>query len=213
MTFNGTGDTILAGCDNGNIFFIDAATSQVREPPMSCDDAVLSIALKDNMIAAGCYDGKIMVFNINESQDWGEIQSQAPLRGHSDWVRGVAFNPSDPRMLVSCSDDGTIKVWNITSGACSSTLKVDGSVSRLDFSTCGTKIAAASNDWQNQKFEIKIFNLNPLSEDWEIRSEPPLTGHTSEVEGVVFSADGQWLIAGFRDGMIRLLDDRVTDRS
>ena len=34
VTFNGTGDTIVAGCSNGNIFFIDAATSQVREPPL-----------------------------------------------------------------------------------------------------------------------------------------------------------------------------------
>ena len=34
----------------------------------------------------------------------------------------------------------------------------------------------------------------------------PVTGHTSAVMGVSFSADGQWLIAGFDDGMIRLLD-------
>ena len=34
VTFNGTGDTIVAGCYNGNIFFIDTATSQVREPPL-----------------------------------------------------------------------------------------------------------------------------------------------------------------------------------
>ena len=37
VTFNGTGDTIVAGCWNGNIFFIDTATSQVREPPLTCD--------------------------------------------------------------------------------------------------------------------------------------------------------------------------------
>ena len=34
VTFNGTGDTIVAGCCTGNIFFIDTATSQVREPPL-----------------------------------------------------------------------------------------------------------------------------------------------------------------------------------
>jgi WD40 repeat protein len=43
VTFNGTGDTIVAGCWNGNIFFIDTATSQVREPPLTCDryDAIV----------------------------------------------------------------------------------------------------------------------------------------------------------------------------
>ena len=34
VTFNGTGDTIVAGCYNGNIFFIDTSTNQVREPPL-----------------------------------------------------------------------------------------------------------------------------------------------------------------------------------
>ena len=43
VRFNGTGDTIVAGCWNGNIFFIDTATSQVREPPLTCDryDAIV----------------------------------------------------------------------------------------------------------------------------------------------------------------------------
>ena len=35
VTFNGTGDTIVAGCYNGNIFFINTTTSQVREPPLN----------------------------------------------------------------------------------------------------------------------------------------------------------------------------------
>jgi WD40 repeat protein len=43
VTFNGTGGTIVAGCSNGNIFFIATASSQVREPPLTCDryDATL----------------------------------------------------------------------------------------------------------------------------------------------------------------------------
>jgi WD40 repeat protein len=35
VTFNGTGDTLVTGCGNGNIFFIDAATSQVREQSLT----------------------------------------------------------------------------------------------------------------------------------------------------------------------------------
>ena len=66
----------------------------------------------------------------------------------------VAFKPDNPNILVSCSHDKTIKMWDLTSGSCVSTV----------------------------------------------------TGHTSAVMGVSFSADGQWLIAGFHDGMIRLLD-------
>ena len=48
---------------------------------LSCGSPVYTIDLKDNMIAAGCYDGTIKLFKLNESQDWGEIQSEPPLRG------------------------------------------------------------------------------------------------------------------------------------
>ena len=34
----------------------------------------------------------------------------------------VAFKPDNPNILVSCSYDKTIKMWDITSGSCLSTL-------------------------------------------------------------------------------------------
>lgn len=39
------------------------------------------------------------------------------FNGHTNWVRCAKFSP-DGRLLVSCSDDKTIKVWDIISGQC-----------------------------------------------------------------------------------------------
>ena len=40
----------------------------------------------------------------------------------SDSVFCVAFDPQKPNILASGSADKTIKIWNIESGACQSTL-------------------------------------------------------------------------------------------
>ena len=96
----------------------------------------------------------------------------------------VAFQPDTPNILVSGSGDKTIKMWDITSGSCLSTLRVDGEVSSLDISPCGTKIAATCNNYDGDEYEIKMFDLNPRSRDWEIQSESTL-----RVDGEVSSLD------------------------
>ena len=60
----------------------------------------------------------------------------------SDSVRCVAFKPDNFNIVVSGSDDATIKTWDITSGSCLSTLKVDGAVYSVEFSPDSATLAA-----------------------------------------------------------------------
>jgi len=123
------------------------------------------------------------------------------VRLSSDYVRCVAFKPDNPNILVSCSDNITIKMWDISSGSCLSTLSCGSPVPCQAFKD--NTIAAGCKDGK-----IKLFKLNK-SQDWgEIQSESTLTGHSSAVTGVAFSADGQWLVSGSYDRTIRLWDAR-----
>ena len=56
------------------------------------------------------------------------------------------------------------------------TLDVDGSISSLDFSPCGTKIAAACNDHDNDNYTVKILGSSSESAG-TFECESTLTGH------------------------------------
>jgi hypothetical protein len=59
----------------------------------------------------------------------------------------VAFS-HDSTQVVSGSDDGTVKIWDASSGACLKTLKGHrGSVSSVAFSHDGTQVVSGSDDW------------------------------------------------------------------
>ena len=82
----------------------------------------------------------------------------------------VAFDPQKPNILASCSRDETIKIWDIESGACQSTLRVDagyGGVQSVSFSPKGDVIAAGCSNG-------KIYLVDALA----VEVKSTLTGHS-----------------------------------
>ena len=78
----------------------------------------------------------------------------------------MAFDPQKPNILASGSRDETIKIWDIESGACQSTLDVDGPVNSVSYSPDGEFIAAAYYG------DIQIFKAQTGE-----KFQSPLTGH------------------------------------
>ena len=86
----------------------------------------------------------------------------------SDEVLCVAFDPQKPNILASCSSDETIKIWDIESGSCQSTLGVDGPVWCVNFSPDGEFIAAGYGyDGHIQMFKAQTGE----------KFQSPLAGH------------------------------------
>ncbi len=127
-----------------------------------------------------------------------------PLKGHSDWVRNVAFSPNG-KMLASGSSDNTIILWDAaTQQAIGSPLSGHTSnVWSVAFSPDGKALASGSDD--NTIILWDVATRQPIG--------TPLTGQVGDINSVAFSPDGKMLASASDDKTIFLLDVSLVDVS
>ncbi|OQE12757.1 hypothetical protein PENFLA_c063G02943 [Penicillium flavigenum] len=128
---------------------------------------------------------------VNES--WSaELQA---LEGHSNWVQSVAFAP-DSRLLVSGSDDNTLRLWDTVTGRLQQTLEGHSHfVQSVGFSPDGRLLVSGSYDSTVRLWDTVTGRL-----------QQTLEGHSHFVQSVAFSPNGRVLASGSDDNTIRLWD-------
>ncbi|WP_254568546.1 serine/threonine-protein kinase [Oscillatoria sp. HE19RPO] len=120
------------------------------------------------------------------------------LTGHSQDVRSVAVSP-DGRAIASGSFDGTIKIWNLETGALIRTLTGHSDagemVSSVAIAPNGTLLASSSNGYGGT---IKIWNLATGELLYTI------AGTSLGISSIAISPDSQLLASGSEEGNIYL---------
>ena len=67
----------------------------------------VSISPDSTMIASGSADCTIQLWNAQTGEHCCVID------GHNDVVRSVSFSPTNPKLLISASDDNTVQQWDV----------------------------------------------------------------------------------------------------
>ncbi|MCT7989212.1 serine/threonine-protein kinase [Laspinema olomoucense] len=129
-----------------------------------------------------------------------DIKLSNTLTGHSQDVRSVAVTP-DGGAIASGSFDGTIKIWNLETGALIRTLTGHSDagemVSSVAIAPNGTLLVSSSNGYGGT---IKIWNLST----GELLDT--IAGTSLGISSIAISPDSKLLASGSEEGNIYLWD-------
>ncbi|KIJ43762.1 hypothetical protein M422DRAFT_228982 [Sphaerobolus stellatus SS14] len=123
-------------------------------------------------------------------EDWAACELTLQCRST---VNSIAFS-SDGLFIVSGSDDGTVRIWNVTTGETLKELKGhEHYVTSVAFSPDGSFIASGLDDGT-----VRIWNVTTGETLKELK------GHEDYVRSVVFSPDGLFIASGSDDRTVRI---------
>ena len=121
-------------------------------------------------------------------------ETAALFEGHEKLVYSAAFSP-DSRLLATCSQDSTVRLWQVPSGACRELTGHTDEVFAAAFHPDGTRLATGGRDGAVWLWDLKR------------REEVArLPGHITYVWSLAFSPDGTTLASGSGDFTVRLWD-------
>jgi WD40 repeat protein len=187
VKFSPDGERIVAGDHNGGLTVIDRVSATVAAHLKAHDGQLVCLAHSSDgrLLATGSHDRTVRIWDARS------YKHLATLTGHTDIVRGVAFSPTNPKLLASGQrgGNGVVKIWDLDTFAERCTLHGICNGTVLYFSQDGQSLITEDNSriaiWNGVEHYVdvvktdgEVFNLAISTDDRFIVS---LTGIGSEM--------------------------------
>lgn len=138
--------TSIAGTDGAAIRVASKATFA---GPAAMESAnVTSLALRENMLAAGTQFGDLEFWDVKRAAKLRSVTEHGLSLGHGDYssIRSLQFS-ADGSLLASASADRTLRLWNPNTGKVQRVLKGHtDTVNTLTFTPNGKQLVSGSDD-------------------------------------------------------------------
>jgi WD40 repeat protein len=174
----------LASVDFQTIKLWSMATGQTKRTIQANQYVGSLTMLNTNIHLAAGVGRDINIYNIND----GNLVST--LEGHTSSVNDLVQISAD--LLASSNDDGTVRIWNLTTNTCKFIIRHTSSVFGIKQITSSI-LASGSSDQT-----IKLWDM---TSGLEIRT---LRGHTNAIQWSVDLLNSQTLVSGAINGEIKL---------
>jgi WD40 repeat protein len=181
MAISPDGSKILSSSTDGTIILWDMSDGTPLRAFEGHDGFAYCTAFSPDgktFVSGGGDDMLIKIWDVDSSEP------RQTLTGHGWRVQCIAVSP-DGKTIISGSGDGTIRKWDMSSGALLWTRAAEGSVRTVAITPDGSMIVSGDTNKQ-----IKIWNMSDGS---LIRT---LTGHGGSVYIVAITPDGNTIVSG-----------------
>uniref|UniRef100_A0A670KAL3 Coronin n=1 Tax=Podarcis muralis TaxID=64176 RepID=A0A670KAL3_PODMU len=154
--------------------------------------------------------GAFIVIPVNQT---GKLDPHYPrICGHKGNVLDIKWNPFDDFVIASCSEDTTVKVWNIPHHLLTTNI-TDAQKELLGHSRRVGLIEwhpTASNILFSTGYDYKIMIWNLDTKESVIQTPvKTIHFHTDVILSMSFNTDGSLLATACRDRKIRVIDPRA----
>jgi small GTP-binding protein len=149
---------------------------------------------------SGSQEGMVRVWNLDAGTCTAVLEGSTSavysMAGGADGryaVSGVAI-AADGRRAVSCSRDGTVRVWDLDAGVRAGVRELYTSyISSVAIAADGRRAVSGSTDGKVRVWDLNAGGLTDV-----------LAGHTRSISGVAITADGRRAVSSSRDGTVRV---------
>ena len=199
VSFSPDGQLALSGGDDMRVKLWKVSDGEVVLSLEAHAGQVASVAFSPDgaTFLSGGEDSKLKLWNAATGQ------LLRMFEGHEGGVLSVAFSPDGARLL-SGSQDKTVRLWNATTGETLRSLRGHkDEVKAVAFSPDGERVLSGGGDTKSKKGDtaLKLWNASTgeLLPHFDENDQ-----HQGLVWSVAFSKDGQFLLSGGYDRMLKL---------